>query len=155
MFTHGGLTLAGWSTAIRVCVLKLCASSLEICPLFAGEWAPVRTDHTSATTSGDHELACSRGAGTAQLRWLTPASWADRRFGRLAVNAGMPFRKLRVVNFRLFIVEMSVCVCVCYLGWCFSSGDCDVLLNWFPTLPLELLPYIDGIFVTVQNLGLY
>lgn len=56
------------------------------------------------------------------------------------------------MNFKLFIVEMSVCI---IWGDVFLRMTGDVLLNWFSTLPLELLPYIDGIFVTVQNLGLY
>lgn len=53
---------------------------------------------------------------------------------------------------RLFLVEMS--------GRAVWGGDCPqmsggVLPKLFPTLSLESLPYIDGIFVTVQNLGLY
>lgn len=56
------------------------------------------------------------------------------------------------MNFRLFIVEMSVCII-----WrdVFLQMTGGVLLNWFSTLPLESLPYVDGIFVTVRNLGLY
>lgn len=49
------------------------------------------------------------------------------------------------MNFRVFIVEMSV-----------HSIWGDVCLHMSGAVPCEeSLPYVNGIFVTVQNLGLY
>lgn len=56
------------------------------------------------------------------------------------------------MRFGLFVVEMSARI---IWGDVFLQMTGGVLLNSFSTLPLESLPYIDRIFVTVQNLGLY